>query len=584
MPLALDESLAKLCRLSPAALHRTSRRVRADLGSAEWKLAVCLLASVRTSSYRILGYANISQYAERSLQVSGKKTRALLGVARALEHLPLLSEAFQSGKLEWAKLRAIQSLATPETEKAWLDFAMSHRTDEVVSMVTLSPSAWKKQQALAASLEGKPLATVEEVEGLLGGPMPATECGEDVASPDIPPTEGESRRPAVDGCTTGTGDARHAGDESEQAPAPAGPCPLPGGRPQPPRLVPKTIQLVFSLTPEQFARYERAEGRVRARLGKRVSRVRVLDELAGAYLEGGTARSRAKHQMVILKLDGDDHGWYLTERGLFPVEPSVLAQAERSRTGRSESPRLPQPGEAVSQVSASPGPDKSAEAGHQRCDGKSTSPCRQQQADGKTVALADPTAGVDASGPTQARKPSAADWKSARRPVPVAVLRELFARAGHRCEDCGDTGPLEVHHKQPVSDGGGNELESLGLRCRACHRFEHEADFANRPGWRQARERTLRERARRGSDQAGERRERAVPESSSSQEHPRAREQSTGPGPREPSGKGEDGARGLIPEELAAPKRTLDDPARPGVPAAVGANLVRRRPVSERIS
>ena len=159
MPLALDQSLAKLCRLSPQGLHRTTRRVRAELGGVEWKMALCLLAAMRQSSFLALGYKSLSQYAEYGLQLSGKKLRALLGVARALEHLPLMSEAFQAGKIGWGKLRALQSLVTPETEAQWLEFAMKKRTDQVVRMVSLSPSAWKGQRALQASLEGQPLAT-----------------------------------------------------------------------------------------------------------------------------------------------------------------------------------------------------------------------------------------------------------------------------------------------------------------------------------------------------------------------------------------------------------------------------------------
>ena len=159
MPLALDQSLAKLCRLSPQGLHRTTRRVRAELGGVEWKMALCLLAAMRQSSFLALGYKSLSQYAEYGLQLSGKKLRALLGVARALEHLPLMSEAFQAGKIGWGKLRALQSLVTPETEAQWLEFAMKKRTDQVVRMVSLSPTAWKGQRALQASLEGQPLAT-----------------------------------------------------------------------------------------------------------------------------------------------------------------------------------------------------------------------------------------------------------------------------------------------------------------------------------------------------------------------------------------------------------------------------------------
>jgi hypothetical protein len=371
MPLAWDASLAKLCRLSPAALDKTSRRIRSEHGLLEWKLAMCLLAQSRTSSFQKLGFSTISQYAERALQLSGKKARALLGVARALEHLPVLSEAFQSGKLPWAKLRAIQSLVTPETEQAWLEFCLQHRTDEVVRKVTLSPATWKKQQALAASVQGQPLACVEEVKSLLSAQPTndntttddSTSANTTSASPTTdhtanahttnahtatgtptadqtklttPPTGVTSANPTshdnsattagepVDGGVSDTACLQNHDRPTQTSPTPQLPT------------APRTIRLVLELTPDQYALYERAEGRVRARLGKRVSRAEVLHHLASAYLDGGSSRSRAKHQVVIHRPEESDEGYYITERGLLPVDRQVLEQAEKQQQKRGE--------------------------------------------------------------------------------------------------------------------------------------------------------------------------------------------------------------------------------------------------------
>jgi hypothetical protein len=57
MLLSFQESLSKLGRLSATQIDQTSRRIRADLAGAEWKMGVCLLALVRTSGFRTLGYA-----------------------------------------------------------------------------------------------------------------------------------------------------------------------------------------------------------------------------------------------------------------------------------------------------------------------------------------------------------------------------------------------------------------------------------------------------------------------------------------------------------------------------------------------
>ena len=42
-------------------------------------------------------------------------------------------------------------------------------------------------------------------------------------------------------------------------------------------------------------------------------------------------------------------------------------------------------------------------------------------------------------------------------------------RDGWRCQSCGKSGVLEVHHLQPVSAGGDNSLENLITLCRTCH-------------------------------------------------------------------------------------------------------------------
>jgi hypothetical protein len=60
------------------------------------------------------------------------------------------------------------------------------------------------------------------------------------------------------------------------------------------------------------------------------------------------------------------------------------------------------------------------------------------------------------------------DWESRR----MAILH----RDQRTCQECGDTRPqpeLHVHHKEPVSEGGGHGLDNLELRCADCHAEEH---------------------------------------------------------------------------------------------------------------
>ena len=52
--------------------------------------------------------------------------------------------------------------------------------------------------------------------------------------------------------------------------------------------------------------------------------------------------------------------------------------------------------------------------------------------------------------------------------------RQAVERSGYRCERCGNTGRLEVHHKQRIADGGTDELDNLEVLCRKCHFAAHK--------------------------------------------------------------------------------------------------------------
>jgi HNH endonuclease len=449
LSLSLKESLAKMGRLSPNKLDQTSRRVRGELAGAEWKMAICLLATVRNGSFRELGYATITEYGEKALNLSGKKVGWLLGAARALEHLPNLSRAFRSGQIGWGKVRAIQSLVTPETEMQWLEFAMAHSTAEVNNKVALSPSAWKRHQALEASLEEKPIVCPTEVDAVLNSEVSENK----VSIPGSAPNEEgfESSAPVLackeSGAAAATGRVSAVDGARCQDQTPPRPIPEP----------PKLIRLVVEMTPDQYALYEQAECRLRARAGKRLSRAKIVSRMAELVLESGTARSRAKHQVLIHTEQQYGRAWYDTERGPLPVSPRVLEEAL----------------ESVDPIKLE---SVSGQRSEQIRDSGNDENCQ-----------ANPLGDLGAAAPQV--------WN--RRHIPNATVRALFARAGNRCERCGTKGRLDVHHTTPVSEGGGNSLKALRLFCSACHSLEHREDFSSKPVWRRAKQAAM--SARQGS-------------------------------------------------------------------------------------
>lgn len=69
--------------------------------------------------------------------------------------------------------------------------------------------------------------------------------------------------------------------------------------------------------------------------------------------------------------------------------------------------------------------------------------------------------------------------------VPPATRREILAKYRHKCQrqGCGHTRYLEVHHKIPRSQGGGNELDNLICLCSVCHKLLHDKKLAGKTGW-----------------------------------------------------------------------------------------------------
>lgn len=271
-----------------------------------------------------------------------------------------MSEAFRNGKLGWGKLRALQSVVTPETEQQWLDYAISHRTDQVVNKVTASPRQWKRHQALKASLEGRPTSTTEAVTQVLRNPEPPQEN---------PP--GEVTQPAL---------------PRFEAPSSSSP---------------RMIRVTVELTPDQFAVYEAAEGRVRDQEGSHVSRAVVVTRMAEAVLNQGTSRARARHQVVVHTNSGTNEHWYESSQGRLPASPEVVEEALKA-------------------------------GGHE-------------------VIHAD----VEPEVPEES-------VQNGRQDLSNATVRAVCARANHCCERCGKhRGRLQIHHKRPVSAGGDNSLENL---------------------------------------------------------------------------------------------------------------------------
>lgn len=535
MSFCFSRSLSELMRLPEEKLHARSLACRARLGSAEFAMALCMLAWQRRGGFREMGYSSVTEYAERALQLSGQKLYALLATARALEHLPKLCQAYQNGTLCWSRLRAIKSLATPETEHVWLEWARKHRSDEVARMVSMSPREWKWYRALDSSLKQCPIVTPEALSRILLDLEPAARSRRARSSP-----QSGSAAYGRDGAPTAApvGPSDSSGNEpvagvreqagSSEREARPGPQSLAGVKGS---TVARTISFKVEMSFDQYAVYESAEALLRSRAGKRLSQGAVLALMAEQVLNNAPSRARAKHQILIHAAEGTDQAWYETHRGRLPAAPEIVGAAKMApssplaNTSLTNTPQRPgatdqfrseksldsRSGEPKSQKGASAPGASSAVGGLGAAVGiedASTAAPSDVHAARQVTAT---EGGLAVEGRREEKVSRAVEVGYAgevgcevgfrgkrRRAIPVATLRAVRARSGGRCECCGDRGPLQIHHRVAVSEGGGDEVDNLEALCQACHLGGHQKDYVEKPRWRAAREAAIGRRMDKG--------------------------------------------------------------------------------------
>ena len=104
-------------------------------GIGERGLGFYLLDLDRRGLFRKLGFSSTAQLALMRYQVPARKTRELLRVARALDDLPLIDDAFAAGSISWSAVREISRVAVRDTEKEWLDLASKSSLRAIESAV-----------------------------------------------------------------------------------------------------------------------------------------------------------------------------------------------------------------------------------------------------------------------------------------------------------------------------------------------------------------------------------------------------------------------------------------------------------------
>lgn len=90
-----------------------------------------LLAALRVRAHERLGFGSFVEYIERLFGYTPRLTHDKLRVAKALEELPELGKALRAGQASWSCVREPSRVATPETERTWLEIARGRTVREI---------------------------------------------------------------------------------------------------------------------------------------------------------------------------------------------------------------------------------------------------------------------------------------------------------------------------------------------------------------------------------------------------------------------------------------------------------------------
>src|SRR5438876_725183 len=106
------------------------RRAALDAEEARW-----LREAHRLRIWREVGCGSLLEYMERRLGYTPHTAAERLRVAIAIEQLPAIESALETGELPFSAVRELTRVMTDETESAWLDAARGKSVHEIEQLV-----------------------------------------------------------------------------------------------------------------------------------------------------------------------------------------------------------------------------------------------------------------------------------------------------------------------------------------------------------------------------------------------------------------------------------------------------------------
>jgi 5-methylcytosine-specific restriction endonuclease McrA len=96
---------------------------------------------MRRGLFRELGYSSMNQYAREGLGFSRTRTGDFIRLVGQLEKLPAVRDAVACGEVGYTKAREIVKVATPQTERRWLEVARRPRREVVREVARVRAAA-----------------------------------------------------------------------------------------------------------------------------------------------------------------------------------------------------------------------------------------------------------------------------------------------------------------------------------------------------------------------------------------------------------------------------------------------------------
>ena len=455
--------------LSGPEVHRRAIEARKLFGKAQKALAFWINEIDTRKIYREFGCSTIYHYATSHLALGEHTIAEMLRTGKALEHLPLLSQAYEKGEISSTHVREITRVATPETESFWYEAAKKSTTRQIEKLVAFSPKgglppAQLPLPAQAPILSQAPL-TFQVVLPSAPGDTNLRPAGLTSCDLESQKGSGEIRQGKINAVTEPTWSVTSQ--------------------------IKYHDKLIVELSGEEMSIVKDALDRARKESGLRDRKSLLLfiakSFLADTHIDGRESR-KPPYQILLHHHLPSGLTWSDTMKGEMPVSHNVLEKAFCD----AEIIEVDEPDLPTQDLAERPARDLHEGEKVEGC-------CRESSGREPSGPLNDGLSRVNRlykiykeksrkSG-NRDKGPSGNDTAlggkrrrvvKTEKTISDAMRKKVLKRDGHKCQrpGCGRTFFLEVHHIEPEGAGGATEEKNLCTACAFCHDLVHEGKLS----------------------------------------------------------------------------------------------------------